>query len=74
MKKILQICFDCQVVERLLLPDELANYMRFGKHLQWVDQLATCQVHVGETLYINKVDCGPHLQVVGEMDEKSREL
>ena len=60
----LQIQFECQVVEIQLLPAELATYMRFTKHLKWVDQLTTCQVPNSSLVYLMKSHCGPKPQIV----------
>ena len=62
--KFLQIQFDCQVVERQLLPTELSTYIRFVTHLQCLDQVTTCQVSTSSTVYLRKNHCGPKSQIV----------
>ena len=62
--EFLQIQFDCQVIERQLDPAELATYMRFAKHLHWVDQLATCEVPNSHVVHLIRAHCSPKPQVV----------
>ena len=67
----LKVNFRCSYVERQVQPKDLALYMRYGKTLQWVDEMATCSTDKGDCAYVIHQPCAPEAEILTTVpDEK----
>ena len=65
----LKVNFRCSFVERQMHPKELGLYMRYGKTLQWVDEMATCNTNKNDSAFVVYIPCVPEATLLNTVPD-----